>query len=95
MALIHEIRAAWQRRPFRPFVIRMADGTRCEVQGPEWLAIPPAQPARGIAFFTIPDGRRPDEYETHWLNLGLIAEVITPGIAEMPARAGRGDEESG
>jgi len=35
---VDELRKAWERRPFRPFAIRMADGTAVTVRHPENLA---------------------------------------------------------
>jgi hypothetical protein len=69
MAQLDRIRDALARRPFEPFSIEMTDGTTCRVAGPEWLAIPPTRRVREIAFFSLPEGGRADEFHTHWLNL--------------------------
>jgi hypothetical protein len=87
MAQLDRIRDALTRRPFEPFVIKMTDGTLCRVAGPEWLAIPPIRRVREIAFFSLPEGVRADEFHTHWLNLALVAEVIVPGVASIQAPA--------
>ena len=93
MAQLDRIREALARRPFEPFAIKMVDGTTCTVEGPEWLAIPPAIRVREIAFFSLPERGRADEFRTHWLSLGLVSEVILPGVAAMPSGpAGRRDE---
>ena len=87
MARLDRIRDALHRQPFEPFVIRMTDGTVCRVAGPEWLAIPPTRRVREIAFFSLPEGGRPDEFHTHWLNLALVSEVIVPGVASIRAQS--------
>jgi hypothetical protein len=86
MAQLDRIREALARRPFEPFSIKMSDGTTCRVAGPEWLAIPPTRRVRRMVFFSVPEGGRADEFHTHWLNLALVAEVVVPGIASMPAQ---------
>lgn len=94
MAQLDRIREALHKQPFQPFAIRMTDGTTCRVAGPEWLAIPPTRRVRQIAFFSLPEGGRADEFHTHWLDLGLVSEVVVPGIDSIPARSeGAGDEE--
>jgi hypothetical protein len=87
MAQLDRIRDALARRPFEPFMIKMTDGTVCRVAGPEWLAIPPTRRVREIAFFSLPDGGRADEFHTHWLNLALVSEVIVPGVASVRAQS--------
>jgi hypothetical protein len=95
MPQLDRIRDALVRRPFEPFSIKMTDGTICRVDGPEWLAIPPTRRVREIAFFSLPERGRADEFHTHWLNLALVAEVVMPGIANMPAQSeDAGDPES-
>jgi hypothetical protein len=83
MAQLDRIRDALARRPFEPFSIKMTDGTLCQVAGPEWLAIPPTRRVGQIAFFSVPEGGRADEFHTHWLDLALVDEVMAPGVASV------------
>ena len=50
MAQLDSIRDAVRRQPFKPFTIRMADGTSCFVRHPDWLLIPPIKRPCEIAF---------------------------------------------
>lgn len=95
MAQIDRIRDALRHRPFEPFLIRMADGTTCLVEGPEWLAIPPVLRVREIAFFALPGRGRSDEFQTHWLNVSLITDVVVPGLADMPRAPAEPAEDEG
>jgi hypothetical protein len=94
MAQLDRIRDAPARRPFEPFTIKLTDGTMCRVAGPEWLFVPPVRRPREVAFVTLPEGGAEDEFHTHWLNLALVAKVIVPGIAGVPAPSeDNGDQE--
>jgi hypothetical protein len=83
LAQLDRIRDALSRKPFQPFMIKMADGTTCTVRGRDWLSIPPVRRVREVAFYSLPEGGADDEFQTHWLNLALIFEVIVPGLAEL------------
>ena len=50
-------------------------GTRITVGHPDFIAIPPTMRGREIYFYA--EGKSPDEFETHWIDLGLVLEVIT------------------
>ena len=84
---VEGIRRALRIPPFRPFALKMVDGTVYTVQHPHWLIIPPVRRPREVWYFVITDPGT-EEYETHWIDLGLIAEVIVPpGPAASPAEA--------
>jgi hypothetical protein len=86
MAQIEAIRRAMSAQPFRPFSIRLVDGRIYQVPHPDWLAIPPVQRPREIFYF-VAEGSGSDNFETHWIDLALISEVIVPsGQAAAPAR---------
>src|SRR4051812_28379398 len=80
-------------QPFRPFGIKVADGTVYTVKHPDFIAVPPGMRPREIAFFA--EGvTRADDYESHWIDLGLVAEVIVPSEAtSSPAVKAGGDGE--
>ena len=81
------IREARDAQPFRPFTLKMVDGTVYTVAHHDWLMIPPVRRPREVGYFVITDPGT-EEYETHWIDLGLIAEVIVPpGPAASPAEA--------
>ncbi len=83
MAQLDRIREALHKQPFEPFVIKMADGATCVVRGRDRLSIPPIRRPREIAFYSVPEGAAEDEFQTHWLNLALVSDVIVPGIASI------------
>ena len=86
---VDQIRQAMHRQPFRPFVLKLVDGSMCTVQHPDFIAIPPGNRAREVAFFAEADDRG-DGYETHWIDLNLIVSVILPPDEERAATVGPG-----
>jgi hypothetical protein len=92
MRTVDQIRQARHAQPFRPFGIKVADGTIYTVKHPDFIAVPPGMRPREIAFFA--EGvARTEDYETHGMDLGLEVELIVPSEAgAMPARA-EGDGE--
>jgi hypothetical protein len=76
MAQIDRVREAMRRQPFRPFVLRLVDGTAYTVNHPDWVSIPPVRHPREVIYFAV--GANPEEYDTHWIDLNLVAEVIVP-----------------
>ena len=80
MATADTIRSVWQAQPFRPFTLRLVDGTEYEVRGREWISLPPSPRAREVLYYAaIPD--YPDHFQHRWIDLSLIAEVILPSSA--------------
>ncbi len=77
MRSVEQIRQAMHRQPFSPFALRLVDGSVCVVQHPDFIAVPPGNRPREIAFF-VEAGNRADGYETHWIDVGLITSVIIP-----------------
>jgi hypothetical protein len=85
MTSADQIRRALMRQPFRPFTLKMTDGTIYTVPGAEWLSVPPAVTRpQEVAFYVKPE---PDEasqvesYEVHWLDLHQIMEVIESKVS--------------
>jgi hypothetical protein len=88
---VEQIRQAMHRQPFRPFGLRLVDGSVCMVQHPDFIAVPPGNRPREVAFF-VQGGNGSDGYETHWIDLGLIVSVIVPGEPAMPPAASQPDD---
>jgi hypothetical protein len=86
MRASEQIRRAMHAQPYRPFAIKLVDGRICPEKHPDYIAIPPGPRAREVTFYA--EANAGDDYETHWIDLGLVMEVIVPGAAEAaPARA--------
>jgi hypothetical protein len=82
------IRSAWQAQPFQPFTLRHVDGTQYEVNGREWISLPPSPRAREVLYYVAIPGD-PDQFQHRWIDLSLIAEVILPSSANLgPATSG-------
>jgi hypothetical protein len=77
MRSVDQIRQAMHRQPFSPFALHLVDGSVCMVQHPDFIAVPPGNRPREVAFF-VEAGNRADGYETHWIDLSLILSVIVP-----------------
>ena len=75
-----QIRRVLTRQPFRPFDLKMVNGTVYTVPGPEWLSVPPAVTRpQEVAYYVKPEpgaGNQVESYEVHWLDLHQIIEVI-------------------
>jgi hypothetical protein len=76
-ATADQFRRAIHDEPFRPFVFRLVDGTRFEVKHPEHVSVPPTPRARELTYYVVTDDDG-EEYRSHWIDLGLVAEVICP-----------------
>jgi hypothetical protein len=82
MATVATIRDAMRAQPFRPFDLKLVDGTHYVVNHPEHVAIPPVRRPREIVYFEAMDE---EEYRSRAIDLGLVLEVVTP--TEVPPRA--------
>ena len=51
MAQAEQLRRVLTRQPFRPFAIRMVNGTSYGVPHPDWLVVPPARRPEGGDLF--------------------------------------------
>jgi hypothetical protein len=87
------IRAALRRQPFQPFRLEMVSGAVFNVEHPEWIAVPPGKNPRDVALFT-PVALQADDYEAHWLDVGLIQRVVTSRDVEPAARTDGNAEEN-
>jgi hypothetical protein len=85
MPTADRIRDAMHAQPFQAFDIKLVDGTIYTIKHPDYLSVPPSPRAREVTFYS--DVGSGDDYKTHWINLGLILEVIVPSEAgPVPAR---------
>ena len=80
MAQADSIRLALRAQPFRPFDLKLVDGSVYKVKHPDWISIPPVRRPREAIVYT-PASEAGDEYDTHWIDLALISEIIVPGSA--------------
>jgi hypothetical protein len=87
MATAETIREAQRSRPFRPFRLRLIDGTEYEVAHPDWIAIPPARRAREVLLFFAGDNDDA-EHERRWIDVGSISEITIPPTPQSAPRQG-------
>ena len=80
---VDQIRDALTAQPFRPFALRLVDGTTHVVRHPDWVTIPPTRRPRDIIYWAIKNGES-DDYRAHWLDLGLVMELIVPWAPAQP-----------
>jgi hypothetical protein len=80
MAQVESIRRAMHAQPFRPFGIKLASGEVYTVKHPDYIAIPPGPRPREVTFYV--EGNRTEDYETHWIDLGLVMEIIVPSESQ-------------
>jgi hypothetical protein len=77
MRTVEQLRDAMCIQPFRPFSLKLVDGTVYTVKHHDWLHIPPFKRPREVTY-CVATAEGGEEYETHWIDLGLITEVIIP-----------------
>jgi hypothetical protein len=86
VATAETIREAKNSQPFRPFTLRLIDGTEYEVGHPDFISIPPTGRVREVLFYLVRD--KDSGHDRRWIDLGLISEVIVPPLPVAPPRAG-------
>jgi hypothetical protein len=79
VALVEEIRQAKNAQPFRPFSLRLVDGTVYTVRHPDYISVPPVPRPREVIFYVHGDDQ---DYRSHWIQVGLILEMIVPSETE-------------
>ena len=85
MATAQTIRDATRSQPFRPFRLRLIDGTEYDVARPDWISVPPASPAREVLFYISSGDETEDERRS--IDVGLISEVIIPPLPPASSAA--------
>jgi hypothetical protein len=80
---IEELRSAKDRRPFQPFMIRMADGREIQVRNPDAIAWGPEHPRTAIC--VLPSG------DWEYVDIALIRSLSVP--AQNPPTTQDGDAE--
>jgi hypothetical protein len=71
MATVEQVRRAMHRQPFRPFFIKLADGTAYQVRHPDFVAVT----HRSELVFVG------DDEGFHEIDMRLVAEIETPATA--------------
>ena len=69
MATANQIREAVRAQPFRPFLIRLADGRNYKVEHPEFAMLSP----NGMELLFVAD-----DHGIHQIYVPLIVEIETP-----------------
>lgn len=80
---VEAIREAAGARPFRPFALKMVDGSEFAIDHPDWISIPPVRRPRDVYIYVVRGSGEEADYRTHWVDVGLISQVIVPGRAEV------------
>jgi len=78
MATSNQVREAMKAQPFRPFLIRLADGRNFRVEHPEFAMLGP----NGMELLFVGD-----DQGIHQIYVPLIVEIDTPST--QPAQPGR------
>ena len=81
---VDQIRDAIHAQPFRPFALRLVDGTTHIVTHPEWVTIPPGRRPRDIICW-VSRGNDAEQHRAHWVDVGLVTELIVPWAPAQPA----------
>jgi hypothetical protein len=80
------IRDVMKAQPFQPFDLLLADGRSYTITHPDYISVPPVTVPRDLVFYTRKE-EEPGEFQIHWINLGLVAELVVPtGSVPRPAR---------
>jgi hypothetical protein len=90
MATLSQLRDALQKQPFRPLVLRLADGTAYVVKHPDFISTPPGN--IGMEAYLYTEGDRPCEFTSHWIDLMNVVEIVFRSPAE-PAPSAAGSAE--
>ena len=85
MATAETIREAKRSEPFRPFRLRLIDGTEYEVTHPDFISVPPAPRAREVLFYMTADEGK--ENERRWID-GDDLRSHHPPLGTVPPRPG-------
>jgi hypothetical protein len=84
------IREALNSQPFQPFDLVLVNGKTFTITHRDFLTLPPvARPREVVSWIE----RGPEDYQAHWINLGLVLELITP--SETAAAPGTQPEGNG
>jgi hypothetical protein len=76
MPTMDQVRRAMHRQPFLPFSIKLVNGATYQVKHPDFIAL---THRRELVFVGDDDG-------FHEIDLGLVAEIETPGGAAQPGQ---------
>jgi len=77
---IAEIRRLYEARPFKPFVIHLADGRKVPVEHPEFMLAPPS----GQTVFVVePNG------DFHFIDIELVTGLVIKRNGASTRRRGK------
>ena len=71
------IRDAAKAQPFVPFKLVLANGQHYTITHPDFIAVSPGDFARDLVFWTELGPDR-GEFQTHWISLRQVVELVTP-----------------
>ncbi len=80
---VEPIREALRIPPFRAFELKLVDGSNFAIEHPDWIRIPPVSRPRELWVFVVRGAGDEQDYRTHWVDIGLISQVIVRGRAEV------------
>jgi hypothetical protein len=80
---VEPIREALRIQPFRPFDLKLVDVSNFTIENPDWITIPPVSRPRELWVFVVRGDGDEQDYRTHWVDFGLISQVIVRGRAEV------------
>lgn len=70
------IRDAIKAEPFVPFQLVLTNGLRYTIEHSDFIAVSPGEFARDLVFWTE-FGPHRGEFQTHWISIRQIVELIT------------------
>ena len=91
---VEPIREALRIQPFRPFELKMVDGSHFTIEHPDWIIIPPLKRPREVWVFVVRGEGDEEDYRTHWIDIGLISQVVVTGRAKVRRPAADTDDEA-
>ena len=81
MTTVDRIRELMHTHPFRPFSVRLVDGTAHRITNLDFIAVSPGRRSAEVMFYS--ETGTPGRYESHFINANLIVDITLPG-AEGP-----------
>jgi hypothetical protein len=76
MVTVEQVRRVMHRQPFRPFFIKLADGTANHVRHPDFVAV---RHRSELVFVGDDEG-------FHEIDMRPVAEIETPATAQTPTK---------
>jgi hypothetical protein len=80
MTIIDRIRELMHTHPFRPFTVKLVDGSAHPITNLDFIAVSPGRRSAEIAFYV--ETGIPGRHKSHFINSNLVIGVILPGETE-------------